>query len=80
MSHRRKEEENKRLKKLHDNKGNAYYDEDKKRYIRYYDSGRKWCRKKALKRASARAIRYSKDSFQQHNRHKRLYEYWWSLF
>lgn len=80
MSYRRKLEDKHRLKHLSQEHGNAYFDQIKQRYVRYYDSGRKWCRKKALKRASAKIIRHSADNFQQHNRHKRQFDYWWALY
>lgn len=81
MGWRRAKERNHRLKKLADNHGHSWYDEEKGRYIKYYltNNGAKG-RIKWIKRQSARKIRRSKEHFSQHGKHHRLYDYWWEVY
>ena len=83
MGYRRSNERNRRLKKLYDETKNwygagAYYDEDKKRYIRYSP-----CRNsgyaKYLRKVANRKVRRSKDCL-KHGSYRKVYDYWWELF
>ena len=80
MSHRRKTKEKHKLKHLYDQTqssywSGAYYDEDKKRYIRWYArrigkfyrriSNKRVCRTKYLVNG---------------NTYKRYFDYWWELY
>lgn len=82
MSYRRSKERKKRLKQLeketwHSYGAGAYYDEDKKRYIKYS------CHNSWLKKHSRRMIRHrlkeDKEIFQKGCKYKRKYDYWWIL-
>lgn len=84
MDYRGSQERNRRLKKLCDETkyssrgAGAYYDEDKKRYIRYSP-----CRNsgyaKYLRKVANRKVRRSKDCL-KHGSYRKVYDYWWELF
>ena len=72
-----------RLIKLYNNTKNSYgsgvyYDEDKKRYIRYSFSKSSKL-PKFLKKVSNKKLRHSKDTLNK-GKYKKYFDYWWSLF
>lgn len=80
MSHRRKMEENHRLKLLfnqtqHSYGSGAYYDDDKKRYIRWYAPRRG----KYYRKLSNRKVRHTKYLVNG-NIYKKYFDYWWTLY
>lgn len=77
MSHKRKREDNRRLKKTHDNYGLVYFDKKKNRYIRVCLRGSQI--KKYYKRYSNKRIRQRKDIAPQGNMYRRVFDYWWEL-
>lgn len=83
MSYRRSKEDKRRLKKLYDKTKNSccagvWYDEKKKRYIRFYSSNTPGYAK-YLRRIANRKVRRAKISL-KHSQYKRLYDYWWILY
>ena len=83
MSHRRKIEDKRRLKKLYNETrtlygSGAYFDKDAGRYIRYSAGGvgrRRW-----FKRQSNKSVRRHKDASLKGNQYRRVFDYWCSLF
>lgn len=81
MSHKRKCEENRRLKKLYEktkyNYGaGVWFDERKGRYIKYS------CHNKWLKTHCRRMVRRrmkNKDMALKGNGYRKLFDYWWEL-
>lgn len=56
----------------------AYYDEDKKRYMRYSPC-RNFGYAKYLRKVANRKVRRSKDCL-KHGSYRKVYDYWWELF
>jgi len=80
MSHRRKMEEKHRLKHLYHQtqsfyETGVYYDEDKKRYIRWYAPRRA----KYYRRISNKKVRHTKYLVNG-NTYKKYFDYWWELY
>ena len=81
MSHKRKCEENRRLKKLYEKTRHAYgagvwFDESKGRYIKYS------CHNKWLKTHCRRIIRRRMKNIgmpRKGNGYRKLFDYWWEL-
>jgi len=82
MSHKRKKEDNRRLKKLYDETKNwygagAYYNEKKNRYIKYS------CHNTWLKSHCQKMIRRKlKNDFStgiSKGGYKKFFDYWWEL-
>lgn len=82
MSYSKSEKNKKKLKKLAEETYNtcptgAFYDEKKKRYIRYY-RGNKWlkvhCRRMTRRKLKNTVVIYDKSQY------KKLYDYWWELY
>jgi len=83
MGYHESRERNRRLKKLHDETENqyyvgVYYDEDKKRYIKYSPNKRAGYTK-CIRKIANRKVRRSKDLL-RHGTYRKLYDYWWELF
>lgn len=85
MSYQRKQEENRRLKKLlletqNNYAAGAYFDEEKQRIIKY-SAGGKNCRK-FLKKCSNKKVRHSfkEERIQEKGFYKKTFDYWWLLF
>lgn len=82
MSHKRKEEDKKRLKKVYEETKNGYgpgvwFDDKKRRYVRL-DFTNKW-----LKTHTTRIIRRklkNEHCFFEKSLYKKYYDYWWELF
>ena len=79
MSHKRAIEEKHRRQKLMGNRGNAWYDPDKGFYIKYNRGRRAGGWNACVKKQSVRKIRRSKDTFQQHGKHHKLFDFWWTI-
>lgn len=84
MSHRRKREENHRLKKLYEETKNGYgrgawYSDKKQRYVRYYAYSTTGLTKQ-LRRTSNKKVRNSDDVPMRGSGYKKCYDYWWILF
>lgn len=85
MSFNRKKEDKIRLEKLYLKTKNrygcgVYYDENKKRYIKY-SYGSKLFRK-YLKRQSSKKVRIKFDKYnkiQEKSLYKKTFDYWWNL-
>lgn len=82
MSHKRKREDNRRLKKLYEDTKNsygagAYYDDRKKRYVRVYV--RRSHTKKDYKRYSNKRLRQNRSVVLRGNKYRRVFDYWWEL-
>ena len=80
MSHRRKVKEKHRLKHLYSQTqfsygAGAYYDEDKKRYIRWYAPRIG----KFYRRISNKKVRREKYLVNG-NTYKKYFDYWWELY
>lgn len=80
MSHRRKMEEKRKLKRLYkqtqySSRAGAYYDEDKKRYMRWYAPRIG----KYYRRISNKKVR-RKKYLVNGNTYKRYFDYWWELY
>lgn len=80
MSHRRKARENCRLKCLYkqtqySSRAGAYYDEDKKRYMRWYAPRIG----KYYRRISNKKVR-RKKYLVNGNTYKKYFDYWWELY
>ncbi len=77
MGHQRSAYEKRKLKKLTKEAHNfyaAYYDEEKKRFIRqYFRSPRS---NRFLRRVCSKRVRKCKQVL-NHNKYKRTYDYWW---
>ena len=81
MSYKRKVIENKKLRKLYENTKNwygagAYYDERKKRIIRYS------CHCKYFKKLSRRIARRKLNNCDDRycgSQYKKLFDYWWTI-
>ena len=81
MSHKRKCEENRRLKKLYEKTRHSYgagvwFDEMKGRYIKYS------CHNKWLKTHCRRIIRRRMKNIgmsRKGNGYRKLFDYWWEL-
>ena len=80
----RSKERDRRLKKLYDATKSGYgagawYNEEKKRYIRCSNSNTtgytKW-----LRRLSNRRIRRMKDVTLNNGQYKKVFDYWWELY
>ena len=84
MSYQRKQEDNRRLKKLFDETQNsygngAYFDRRKKRIIKCsFSNGSTY--PKYLKRQSNKKIRKIKHYLIKRGDYKKLYDYWWMLY
>ena len=83
MSHERSVEDERRLKKLYNETKyyigtGVWYDERKKRYIRYSPSHKSKL-PKYLKRLSHRKVR-KLNRLMQGNQDRRVFDYWWVLF
>lgn len=81
MSHRRKKEDNRRLRKLYDKTKNAYgagawYDEKKDRFIKY-SCHNKWTRTHC-RRITRRKLNKCFDQY-QYNDYRKIYDYWWEV-
>lgn len=82
MSHKRKREDNRRLKKLYEDTkssygAGAYYDDRKKRYVRVYV--RRSHTKKDYKRYSNKRLRQNRSVALRGNKYRRVFDYWWEL-
>lgn len=82
MGYRGSKERNLRMKKLCDKTGGdtssgAWFDPEKKRYIRYYGSNTPGY-KKLLRRMSNRKVRRYGDAL-NNGRYRKVYDYWWIL-
>lgn len=80
MSHRRKMEEKRKLKRLYkktqySSRAGAYYDEDKKRYMRWYTPRIG----KYYRRISNKRVRRTKYLVNG-NTYKKYFDYWWELY
>lgn len=83
MGYRRAKERNRRLKKLYNETKNgfgvgAYYNEKKKRYIKYSPSNTPGYAK-SLRRISNRRVRKG-DIPLKGSSYKKMYDYWWELY
>ena len=81
MSYRRKQEENRRLKRLYSKTkcsygAGAYYDEQKDRFIRY-SCHNKWT-KVYCRRITRRRLK-KEEGFCKGCKYKKLYDYWWEI-
>ena len=80
MSYRRKQVERRKLKNLAKNRtgwrGGAYYDEEKKRYIRYWIGSRS----KYWKRKCNRKVRRMKNLDGKGNSYRKMTEYRWEIW
>ena len=80
MGYRGSKERNRRLKKLSRiTKGYycaAWYDEDKKRYVRYYRGKRS----KYLKTRSNRNFRHDRTKDIQNCGYRKTFDFWWELY
>ena len=81
MSYHRKQEENRRLKKIYDKTKTwygtgVYYDEDKGRFIRY-SCHDKWT-KVYCRRITRRRLK-KEEGFCKGCKYKKLYDYWWEI-
>lgn len=86
MSHRRKQQDKRRLKKLseqnkmHDrNVSGAYYDEDKQRYVRYSPSRKGSSYPKYLRRRANKMMRRRKGLF-SNGMYRKAYDYKWMIW
>lgn len=77
MSHKRKREDKRRLKKTYDNNGFVYFDDTKNRYIRFYVRGSQT--KKYFKRYSNKRLRQNKSAAHRGNKYRRVFDYWWEI-
>lgn len=82
MSYPRSSERNRRLRKLskateRSCRGGAYYDTDRRRYVRYYLSKTGYAR--YLRKQANRKVRRSTD-LHSGNHYRKKFDYWWSLF
>ena len=81
MSYKRKQEEKRRLKKLYEKTkygycAGAWYDERKKRIIRYschIKSEKKWCKRLTRRKLNRLSENYSNCAY------KKIYDYWWQI-
>lgn len=83
MSYHRAKERNRRLKKLYNETKNtyragAYYNEDKKRYIKYRPSNTPG-HAKYLRKMSNRRVRRN-VAIPKGSTYKKLFDYWWELY
>ncbi len=83
MSHRRSRETRRRFKKLADATSKwfgseAYYDEDRGRYVRYYARAGKGF-PKYLRTVANRKVRRAKNVPQRGGGYRRVYDYQWEL-
>jgi len=83
MSHKRKAEDNKRLKKTYEETKNWYgpgvwYDEKTGRYYRL-DFTNKWLKRQCSK-VARRKLKNSDYIFTKKSGYKKLFDYWWELF
>lgn len=83
MSHRRKSGDLKRLKRTYSATKNGwgagvYYDEDKKRLIRYSPS-KKSSRPRYLRNQANRKVRKTLTAL-HHGQYRKIYDYWWELW
>ena len=84
MSHKRKEEDNRRLKKLYEETKNefgsgVYYCERKKRLIRY--SAVRSGTGKELRRISNQRVRRTDPDFaMKGSMYRKVFDYWWTIF
>ena len=79
----RKRFEKRKIKKLVDGPGKkyccgAYYDEKKKRYYRYYVGCKSL--KKALNKKVRHCLKNNEELTLHGNQHKKMFEYWWTIF
>lgn len=85
MSHRRKGEENRRLKKLYEEThkhsyswGGAYYNDNKNRYVRIRTSRSGF--PKYVRRLANKRIRQRKMETLNNSRYRKASEYWNTLY
>lgn len=84
MSHKRSQEDKRRLKKKYETVGRyrylggVWYNEESDRYIRYWRSGHrsKFC--KYCQRQSNRKVRRTKD-IDNYSNYRKLFDYWWFI-
>lgn len=81
MSYRRKQEENRRLKRLYNKtkcsyRAGVYYDEQKGRFIHYSCHNEKT--KTRCRRITRRRLK-EEESFCKGCKYKKLYDYWWEI-
>ena len=82
MNHRSKLREKRKLKKLHEETknsclGGAYYDDRKKRIVKYsLNSGSGTT--KAIRRQANKRIRKQDEAYQG-GEYKKAYDYWWEI-
>ena len=76
MSWNRKRNEKARLKRLADNGGKAWYNEEKGCWVRYYYSGRKWNRYTHLKKEANRRVRRTPGAY-SHMMYKNIFDLPW---
>lgn len=79
MSYQRSKEEKHRRAKLAKECGNAWYNADKGFYIKYNRGRRARSWNSSVKKMSVRKIRRSKAVFQQHGKHRKLFDFWWTV-
>lgn len=85
MSYDRQKEDKRRLIKLYQKTksrfgSGVYFDEDKKRYIRYYicPSYRPYLKKVSNKKV--RKFLKNEEKFYPKGYYKKIYDYWWNLY
>lgn len=83
MGHKRKVEDNKRLKKTHSETKTffgrgVWFDDDKNRYVKCTPSNTPGYTK-YLRKLSNRRVRKAKDKL-NNSSYKKIYDYWWELF
>lgn len=84
MSHKRKQDEKRKLKHLYDQTrhsviSGAYYDNKKQRYIRHSPSRRGSGYPKFLRKISNKVLRRKDDAY-QYGGYKKLFDYKWRLW
>jgi len=83
MSYKRKAEDNRRLRKLHQKTANSflsgvYFDEQKGRLVRF-SASRKKALPRYLKRRSNKSVRRTHGRM-HHGEYRKQYDYWWNLW
>ena len=82
MNHQGSVERKRRLKKLSDltrhnyGGGGAWYNEEKKRYIRYYRGSRS----KYLKKLGNRRVRRDRTRVLNNGEYRKVFDFWWELY
>lgn len=84
MGYHGSKERNRRLKKTYDETkhyygSGVYYDDKKKRYIRYYPSSKTGYTKYLRRISNKRVRRMDYDDVLKYGQYRKMFDYWWTL-